>query len=708
MTYNPDLFPKEFTLNQTQSKKQKTPKSEESIELSQQLSQSNIDNFQYQIQNQNLSIELLAESNTTSFYNTSIDFFRGSIYVEGDTLLSRQLEIDDLSLFNEGIISYKLSLFDEGLVSENYSKLSGYIECPDTTLIDSFIEISPNSSLSIHGSVTCSSSSSLSIDGKIDGNLIQAYTLRSVNEFDTKGDVRFRNIGHPQSYNKFTSDINSFFNSKVEVNGSLISNHNAYFNGFSTFKGIPVIQSDYLIFESNTSIFGDTAQKQTIYSDSNLNIFSENAAKIKSKDFSSFGLPLEYMAPHLTSDQNYIFEIEENTGLQTLTVDISGQQVTYTELEKEYEKYLNLGFYVDEDEAIFQHYHDINIRAKNITIPNESNWGFVESFKSYTINYLHAESYALPIFITRYNDSYANDEKIIGDKSEGSLSRIFTEYDFNRKVKDSLVPVGTIQIYAGFDPEKPNNNIPEGWAICDGLQLFIGFSELAEAIGTKFNRSSDPSTSVRVPDLRGLFVMGADPNSQEGEARKDGLVGGSNSAGITSANIPRHKHRMDHTHNLIGSSTHTHAMTHAHNSSSGQHTHSINHNHSVNDPQHNHGFVDQSGDHIPYVITEYNMGQPGRGGGTWDDSAPDCYGTSRDATGVSIQQFSGNSGSSNNSVTINEFSGRTGNSSSMSLDVDQYQGETEETGSETPINITPRHIALVYIIKIKSDFSGTN
>lgn len=707
MNYNPNLFPKEFTFNQSQQEKQET-KLKESIEISQQLSQSNIDNFEYQVQNQNSNINLLEESNTTSLNNISTKFFRENIIVEEDTMLSKQLEVDDLSLFNEGLVSYKVSVFDEGIISKNYSKLSGYIECPDTKLTNSSLEISPNSALSIHGMVTCSSSSTLSIDGKIDGTLIKASSLESTQNLNSEGNVTFSNIGEDC---KFTSNINTTFNSNVNINGSLISNQSSYFKGLSTFSGLPVIQSDYLIFESVPTFVNPRPfdqRKQTIYCDSNLEIFSERASKVKSQDFISIGLPLEYIDPDFTLNQNYVFDIVSTTNFQRVTFDKDGNQIAYNEFEKGYEKYLNQGVYIDKYEANFQHYQNLNIISPQITIPNESNWGFIEAFSSYTTNYLHAQTYTIPLFSEEYNEPYSNNEGVIGDKDKDNLSRVFTEYDYNRKVKYSLVPVGCVQIYAGFDSDKPGYNIPRGWVICDGLRFFgkNNYPELFEAIGTKFNSTYDSDEVVRVPDLRGLFIMGSDPYRESGEQFKDGQISGSYSISLNSQHIPRHKHNMNHSHSLDGSGTHTHAMNHTHNSSSNPHTHSIHHNHSINDPRHSHGFVDQSGSHIPYVITEYKRGQPGRGGGTWEDTAPDCYGTSRESTGIEIQQFSGNSGGSNSSITIGEYSGRTGNNSSMSLSIRGYEGETEEVGTDTgqSINITPRNMALIYIIKVTSDF----
>ena len=61
---------------------------------------------------------------------------------------------------------------------------------------------------------------------------------------------------------------------------------------------------------------------------------------------------------------------------------------------------------------------------------------------------------------------------------------------------DDELPIGTIVAYFGAD-----NDVPEGWAICDGQQ---------NPSGSRLRFDADESTGgTQLPDLRGVFVRGA-------------------------------------------------------------------------------------------------------------------------------------------------------------------------------------------------------
>jgi microcystin-dependent protein len=69
----------------------------------------------------------------------------------------------------------------------------------------------------------------------------------------------------------------------------------------------------------------------------------------------------------------------------------------------------------------------------------------------------------------------------------------------------SNVPVGTILPFGG-DTDK----VPEGWLLCDGSPYSIsgGYSDLYEVIGGNYGYPSPGE--FYVPDLRGMFLRGAD------------------------------------------------------------------------------------------------------------------------------------------------------------------------------------------------------
>ena len=68
-----------------------------------------------------------------------------------------------------------------------------------------------------------------------------------------------------------------------------------------------------------------------------------------------------------------------------------------------------------------------------------------------------------------------------------------------------LVPVGTVVAYTGREP-------PEGWLVCNGQDITDAtYAELRVVLG-----------SDNVPDLRGTFVVGSNPDDAEYELLKSG------------------------------------------------------------------------------------------------------------------------------------------------------------------------------------------
>jgi microcystin-dependent protein len=66
---------------------------------------------------------------------------------------------------------------------------------------------------------------------------------------------------------------------------------------------------------------------------------------------------------------------------------------------------------------------------------------------------------------------------------------------------------GMISMWSGTD-----ENVPEGWLVCDGSALSqSNYAALYAAIGTNFG-ANPPTGQFYIPDLRGRFVRGQDPN----------------------------------------------------------------------------------------------------------------------------------------------------------------------------------------------------
>lgn len=72
-------------------------------------------------------------------------------------------------------------------------------------------------------------------------------------------------------------------------------------------------------------------------------------------------------------------------------------------------------------------------------------------------------------------------------------------------LKNEICPVGTIQAFAF-------NKVPQGWMVCDGRSLNkYDYSELFNVIAHTFGKEGNDN--FKIPDLRGRFIRGWDPNA---------------------------------------------------------------------------------------------------------------------------------------------------------------------------------------------------
>lgn len=112
-----------------------------------------------------------------------------------------------------------------------------------------------------------------------------------------------------------------------------------------------------------------------------------------------------------------------------------------------------------------------------------------------------------------------------------------------------LCPVGTIAPYAGA-------SAPTGWLLCNGTST-TGYTELAALVGST------------TPDLTGKFLLG-----KTAAGTGSTLLGSGGSATIAEANLPSHKHTINHDH--VSFNTTGADGTHTHTISDPGHYHSIN------------------------------------------------------------------------------------------------------------------------------------
>jgi microcystin-dependent protein len=139
---------------------------------------------------------------------------------------------------------------------------------------------------------------------------------------------------------------------------------------------------------------------------------------------------------------------------------------------------------------------------------------------------------------------------------------------------------GTIVAYAGAAGD------PTGWLLCDGRNIFnrVAYASLYAAIGTVYG-VGDGSTTFGIPNLKGKFIVGVDTTNAI--MNVVGETGGEQFHSLSVAELPEHKHDINHDHAVVTSSTtpHSHAINHGH-ITTGSSDISANHHH---DYTHGHG-----------------------------------------------------------------------------------------------------------------------
>lgn len=125
--------------------------------------------------------------------------------------------------------------------------------------------------------------------------------------------------------------------------------------------------------------------------------------------------------------------------------------------------------------------------------------------------------------------------------------RELEEYDKTQDAKIALLappPLGIVQIWAG-------KVVPSGYELCEGQQLKISeYPALYAAIGSTYNsaysytgaRYSTMSGYFRLPDLRGRFIVGYNPNDNDYNAIA--RSGGEKTHALTVEEMPSHTHGL--------------------------------------------------------------------------------------------------------------------------------------------------------------------
>ncbi len=122
-----------------------------------------------------------------------------------------------------------------------------------------------------------------------------------------------------------------------------------------------------------------------------------------------------------------------------------------------------------------------------------------------------------------------------------------------QQLLNQVVPVGTIQAFAGARP-------PVTWAICDGRAVSrTQYPELFATIGAAWGKG-DGAKTFNLPDLRGLFLRGADLGSQRDADR---VKAGADVGSAQSDQFQSHTHTESthvHTGKTAGDGGHSHPV----------------------------------------------------------------------------------------------------------------------------------------------------
>lgn len=267
------------------------------------------------------------------------------------------------------------------------------------------------------------------------------------------------------------------------------------------------------------------------------------------------------------------------------------------------------------------------------------------------------------------NEEIYNKNVFLYDKERYSLKLgdNINEYDYLLKL-GKIIKNGVIIMWSG-----KINEIPIGWALCDGNN------------GT--------------PDLSNKFIKGVSSNNDD-----PGKTGGNNSIKIKTENIPSHSHKIIQT-------PHSHTATHSHNANdllsvtnSGGHKHSVrfsSHGMAPGDG----GFLTRDMLYSNTVATDSKFSlDPGGNGkyqpGGYKDftSAEDKYQTPSVSPIDNVMDPSGNHTHNISGGTITSVDFATyGHNTKITMNNNKTIKETDVE----PINIEPKYYKLAFIMKIE-------
>jgi microcystin-dependent protein len=123
--------------------------------------------------------------------------------------------------------------------------------------------------------------------------------------------------------------------------------------------------------------------------------------------------------------------------------------------------------------------------------------------------------------------------KAIAERPELVAAELSKDPGFLAKMNETLaaVPTGTVIAFAG-------EKIPAGWELCDGRLVDKNdprFKALFDVIGTTHGGNASPN--FQLPDYRGMFLRGVDPQGARDPGAKDRKPPGQDNTGNGGARI---------------------------------------------------------------------------------------------------------------------------------------------------------------------------
>lgn len=264
----------------------------------------------------------------------------------------------------------------------------------------------------------------------------------------------------------------------------------------------------------------------------------------------------------------------------------------------------------------------------------------------------------------------------------------------------SVTPIGSIIMWPS-NVTTPNPTGKTFWLECNGDYVSnSNYAALKNLLGETYGPYV--GTTFKLPNLSSGFIQGS------GTA---GTTGGNTAVPIVEENLPSHKHSLNNHSHTIGD--HQHSMTHTHNRQDteleGAHSHLGN----TQDGLTPAGFVTRLGNFTTGTteiggstvygktgfVAPYSSGGDGVADGLYNTDTQGSLGVP--VTGMQVHYTPGlaNSPTHKHPIIFGEYSGNSGSPTNLTVITGQNNDNTGNTGSGTPLSVTPPYITMRWFIR---------